>query len=119
MRTQIMESETSQTPTPSVRSKFSPFISEMIRFVMIAVFIVLPIRLYIAQPFIVSGSSMDPTFANGEYLIVDEASYRFGDQNVVMSLSLNTHKTHQSFLSSASLVCQEKQYTLKVQKSEL
>ncbi len=35
--------------------------------------------MYIAQPFIVSGSSMDPTFANGEYLIVDELSYRLDD----------------------------------------
>jgi len=34
---------------------------------------------FIAQPFIVSGSSMDPTFENGEYLIVDELSYRFDE----------------------------------------
>lgn len=53
------------------------FFAEVVRFALIAIFIVLPIRLYIAQPFIVSGSSMDPTFANGEYLIVDEVSYRF------------------------------------------
>ncbi len=55
------------------------FFSEVIRFVLIAVFVVLPIRLYVAQPFIVSGASMDPTFANGEYLVVDEVSYRFED----------------------------------------
>lgn len=57
----------------------SSFFAEVLRFVLIAVFVVLPIRLYIAQPFIVSGSSMDPTFLNGEYLIVDEVSYRFND----------------------------------------
>lgn len=57
----------------------SSFFAEVIKFVLIAVFVVLPIRLYIAQPFIVSGSSMDPTFLNGEYLIVDEISYRFED----------------------------------------
>lgn len=33
--------------------------------------------MYIAQPFIVSGSSMEPTFENGQYLIVDELTYRF------------------------------------------
>jgi signal peptidase I len=38
--------------------------------------IVLPIRLFIAQPFIVSGASMDPTFETGEYLIVDQLSYK-------------------------------------------
>jgi len=59
--------------------KMSSFFGEVIKFVLIAVFVVLPIRLYIAQPFIVSGSSMDPTFLNGEYLIVDELSYRFED----------------------------------------
>lgn len=57
--------------------RLSSFFGEVIKFVLIAVFVVLPIRLYIAQPFIVSGSSMDPTFVNGQYLIVDEMSYRF------------------------------------------
>ncbi len=52
---------------------------ETIRFILIALAIVIPIRLYIAQPFIVSGASMDPTFANGQYLIVDEISYRVND----------------------------------------
>lgn len=66
----------SNAPSPK-RFRISPFFAEVLRFAAIAIFIVLPIRLYIAQPFIVSGSSMDPTFANGEYLIVDEVSYRF------------------------------------------
>lgn len=48
---------------------------EIIRFLILAVVIVLPIRTFIVQPFIVSGASMDPTFASGEYLIVDELSY--------------------------------------------
>ncbi|MEX2052325.1 MAG: signal peptidase I, partial [Candidatus Paceibacterota bacterium] len=33
----------------------------------------------VAQPFVVSGSSMVPTFENGDYLIIDELSYRLGD----------------------------------------
>ena len=44
---------------------------------MIAVAIVVPIRLWVGQPFIVSGASMDPTFYNGDYLIVDELSFHF------------------------------------------
>jgi signal peptidase I len=52
---------------------------EVVRFFIIAILIVAPIRIYIAQPFIVSGQSMDPTFSSGEYLIVDEISYRFED----------------------------------------
>lgn len=49
---------------------------ELIRYALIAIAIVIPIRVFIAQPFIVSGSSMVPTFENGEYLIIDEISYR-------------------------------------------
>jgi signal peptidase I len=52
---------------------------EMIRFAVLALIIVIPIRTFIAQPFIVSGSSMVPTFEDGQYLIVDELSYRFND----------------------------------------
>lgn len=48
---------------------------EIIKFAVITVAIVVPIRAYVAQPFIVSGSSMVPTFENGEYLVIDEFSY--------------------------------------------
>jgi len=52
---------------------------ELFRFAFIAILIVVPIRVFIAQPFVVSGSSMYPTFHNGEYLIVDEISYHLGE----------------------------------------
>lgn len=52
---------------------------ELIRFILIAVIIIVPLRMWVAQPFIVHGQSMDPTFRNGDYLIVDEISYRFTD----------------------------------------
>ncbi len=50
---------------------------ETIKFILLAIAIVLPIRLFIAQPFIVDGLSMYPTFNDRDYLIVDEISYRF------------------------------------------
>ena len=50
---------------------------ELARFALLALVIVIPIRIFVAQPFVVSGSSMVPTFENGQYLIVDEISYRF------------------------------------------
>jgi len=43
----------------------------------VALIIVLPIRYFVAQPFIVSGASMEPTFYSKEYLVIDELSYRF------------------------------------------
>jgi signal peptidase I len=51
---------------------------ELVRFALIALIIVIPIRLFVAEPFIVSGSSMVPTFKNGDYLIVDKISYELG-----------------------------------------
>ena len=66
--------------TSSNERKNEPsFFSEFLKFVFLAVVVVLPIRIFIAQPFIVSGSSMNPTFENGEYLIIDEISYRFNE----------------------------------------
>ncbi len=53
------------------------FLSEIIRFSLVALLIVLPIRMFVAQPFIVSGASMETTFSTGEYLIVDQLTYRF------------------------------------------
>jgi len=50
---------------------------DVIKFALIALLIVVPIRWFVAQPFIVKGASMEPTFQNGDYLIVDQLSYRF------------------------------------------
>ncbi len=52
-------------------------IRDLYVFVGLIVFVVLPIRYFVAQPFIVSGASMDPTFADGQYIIVDQLSYNF------------------------------------------
>ncbi|MDO8600182.1 MAG: signal peptidase I [bacterium] len=50
---------------------------EFFKVLIVAVAVALPIRYFIAQPFIVNGASMDPTFEDGQYLIIDEASYYF------------------------------------------
>src|SRR3989338_9662403 len=52
---------------------------EFIRYAIIALLIVVPFRIFIAQPYVVSGSSMDPTFKDADYLIVDQLSKRFED----------------------------------------
>lgn len=56
---------------------FILFIWEMTKIVAMAVLIVLPIRYFLFQPFIVSGQSMEPNFHHGDYLIIDEISLRF------------------------------------------
>ncbi len=76
-----MEKENLNSPAPEtvIESpvKKENFFKEIFKFALFVAVIVLPIRLFIAQPFIVSGDSMDPTFANGQYLVVDQISYRF------------------------------------------
>ena len=50
---------------------------DITKLVIIALLIVIPIRLFVFQPFIVNGQSMEPNFHSSDYLIVDELSYRF------------------------------------------
>ncbi len=64
---------------PKEGSNAKGILKEIIIFALIAFGIVLPFRMFIAEPYVVSGSSMDPTFTTGEYLIVDKLSYEFHD----------------------------------------
>lgn len=50
---------------------------EILKILLISLAIVLPVRYFIVQPFIVRGASMEPNFENREYLIIDEVSYYF------------------------------------------
>src|SRR3989338_3487655 len=59
------------------RSPFLRTVGEFLRLAIIAAAIALPIRYFIAQPFIVRGASMEPNFHDREYLVVDELSYFF------------------------------------------
>lgn len=63
--------------TAEVEPKAKNEIWEFFKFSIITVLIVLPIRMWIAQPFIVHGESMVPTLQSGDYLIIDEITYRF------------------------------------------
>ncbi len=76
-----------QTPTQNTTQKNEkPSLREhlenawdLVKFAALALAIVIPVRLFIAQPFVVSGDSMVPTFHNKEYLIIDEISYIAGE----------------------------------------
>ena len=58
---------------------FLSFSWEILKIIIIALLIVIPIRYFLFQPFIVKGASMEPNFHSGDYLIIDEISYRFGE----------------------------------------
>ncbi len=73
-----MENNIIEKPVEVEQSKWKKHAAgawDLVKFAAIALAIVIPIRLFIAQPFVVSGDSMFPTFHNGQYLIVDEISY--------------------------------------------
>lgn len=55
------------------------FVWEISKVVIISLAIIVPVRYFLIQPFFVNGASMEPQFHDGEYLIVDELSYRLSD----------------------------------------
>lgn len=50
---------------------------DFLKTVIVSAGIMLFIRFFIIQPFVVKGSSMEPNFYEKDYLIVDEITYRF------------------------------------------
>ncbi len=70
--------ESPQLPVVQKKSSWKSVFKEIFIFAIIAFGIVYPFRKYVAEPYIVSGASMDPTFATGDYLIVDKLSYETG-----------------------------------------
>lgn len=61
----------------NIKSDVLAFVWETIKVVVISLAIILPIRYYLVQPFFVKGASMEPNFEDGDYLLVNEISYRF------------------------------------------
>lgn len=52
-------------------------ILQLLKFTILALLIITPFRFFVAQPFIVSGASMEPTIDPHEYLVIDQLTYRF------------------------------------------
>jgi len=59
-----------------MNNSFKNTLSEIFETILIALVIVIPIRYFLIQPFMVKGQSMEPTFQNNNYLIIDKLSYR-------------------------------------------
>jgi signal peptidase I len=58
--------------------KLGDFFIELLQIVVFAVSIFLFIYLLVLQPHKIKGSSMEPNFHDGQYLLTDKLSYRFG-----------------------------------------
>lgn len=78
----IPENEALKSPkiikSDNVKSDYDPlkFIAELLRTAIIVTILAYTIRLFIIQPFIVDGLSMNPVFHNNDYLLVDKISYK-------------------------------------------
>ena len=65
-------SENDQEPGINWIKKFGLLVFEVVKVVLISLAIILPVRLFLVQPFYVEGASMEPNFYQNEYLIIDE-----------------------------------------------
>lgn len=76
-----MGEEPSQEKEDSLESSggyigFGGLLAEMIRVFFLAVIIIIPVRVFLFQPFFVQGSSMEPNFEDGQYLVISELGYK-------------------------------------------
>jgi signal peptidase I len=58
-----------------MRGKILQIVREYTILIGTSLLLVFFVRTFVAQPFVVSGASMEPTFHTNEYLIVDQLSY--------------------------------------------
>lgn len=52
---------------------------EMVKVFLLAVVVIIPVRVFLFQPFFVQGSSMEPNFEDGQYLVISEFGYKQTD----------------------------------------
>lgn len=56
---------------------------EMVKVFLLAVVIIIPVRVFLFQPFFVQGSSMEPNFEDGQYLVISEFGYKETDMSLL------------------------------------
>jgi signal peptidase I len=76
-----LETNSPQPPeqNSSTLRQAGAFVWDLVKILLIALVIIIPFRMFVAEPFVVSGSSMVPNFHNHDYLIVDRLSYLTGN----------------------------------------
>lgn len=70
-----MNTENSKKENFSLVKEFLSFI----QLVVISLAIIVPLKYFVIEPFIVSGASMSPNYETGHYLIVNKMSGMFSD----------------------------------------
>ena len=69
--------ETAEAYNARMSDTWKGLLKDLFTLALLIVVVVIPIRVFVASPFIVDGDSMHPTFENLDYLIIDELIYNF------------------------------------------
>jgi signal peptidase I len=70
------KNESSQLPPEEEYLSIGGLLLEMVKVFLLAVVIIIPVRVFLFQPFFVQGSSMEPNFQDGQYLVISEFGYK-------------------------------------------
>jgi signal peptidase I len=85
-----MENKKQKSEEQNEGSHFSGVIWEVVKMVFWVVVIIVPLRVFLIQPFFVQGASMEPNFEDREYLIINELGYKSTD--VFNWFTVNSYK---------------------------
>lgn len=64
---------------------------ELVKVMLFAAIIIIPVKTFFFQPFFVEGASMEPSFSGGDYLIVNEFGYKTTDIRLGDTLNFSVH----------------------------
>jgi signal peptidase I len=70
-----MEQYTTTIIEPTKKSKIVVFIENVV-YIATAIVLAMVVQKFIIRPFVVNGESMDPTLQTGDYLLIDEVTYK-------------------------------------------
>ena len=86
--------------TPSTENEFEENLTtkqlllELVKVILLALVIIIPVRAFLFQPFFVSGQSMEPSFDEGQYLVISEFGYKTTDAlfGIPFGFTIRPHK---------------------------
>lgn len=76
------KNDTKQESSVDEYAGVGAFVLEIVKIVILAFIIILPIRTFLFQPFFVQGSSMEPNFEDSQYLIINELGFKETDVKI-------------------------------------
>lgn len=75
---EFRETKNQTTGEQSAAQAVGAFIWDLVKILVVSLIIIVPFRMFVAEPFVVSGTSMLPNYHDKDYLVIDRFSYRTG-----------------------------------------